>query len=352
MIDPFEGLPASHAADYLRRALETGNVTHAYLIIGPSGCGHDQLAQRLAAALVAGDDREQFELAARGSHPDIHVTKPASSAGYLVDQVREVVHDATLAPVRAACKVYIVNDADRMKGAPANAFLKTLEEPPQSVHIILLASAEGGVLNTIRSRCQVLNVSSANAALVQMDPRVASAAHLVGRILSAIGRDAANSVVLTMAKDLVANAGEGIDDLKDAQAAAEKEAADYLTAGARKDLADAHKREVTMEQRMHYVTLLDAFEAWLRDCLVTAAGTPELADTTGEAAQGSLGMDMGGGAFSDPAKEDIAHNAGIAGIICAIEAVGAARRRIACNVTPQLTFEAMLFEIREALCPR
>lgn len=352
MIDPFEGLPASHAAAYLRRALDTGNVTHAYLVVGPVGCGHDQLAQRLAAALVADGDQEQFELAARGSHPDIHVIRPGSSVGYLVDQVREVVHDATLAPVRAIRKVYIVSDADCMQGAPANAFLKTLEEPPQSVHIILLASAEGGVLSTIRSRCQVLNISSADTAPSQEDPRAASAVHLAGRILSALGRGVSNNVVLTMAKDLVANAGEGIDDLKDAQAAAEKEAADYLSAGARKNLAEAHKREVRMEQHMHYVGLLDALEAWLRDCLVAAAGAPELASVAAEAAQGSLGMDMGGGAFSDPAKADIAHSAGMAGIIRAIEAVGAARRRIACNVTPQLALEAMLFEIREALCPR
>lgn len=351
MLDPFEGLPANRAVDYLRHALESKSVTHAYLICGPAGCGHEQIARRFAASLVAGEDAEQFDAAVRGSHPDVHVTKPASSAGYLVDQVREVVHDATLAPVRAESKVYIVCDADRMKGAPANAFLKTLEEPPQSVHIILLAASEGGVLNTIRSRCQVLSVSApASQAGGEAD---SPKAEVAGRVLAALARGASNRTVLAMAKDLVAAAAEGIDDLKDAHAAAEKEAADYLTSGARKDLADAHKREVTMEQRASYIELLAACEAWLRDCMMVAAGTSQLCSTDSAAAQGSLGLDVeGAGAFVDPAKEETAHNAGISGIISAIEAVGATRRRIACNVTPQLAFEAMLFEIREALCPR
>ena len=352
MIDPFEGLPASHAADYLRRALETDSVTHAYLIAGRAECGGEQIAQRFAAALVADGDEEQFELAARGCHPDVHVAKPASSAGYLVDQVREIVRDAMLAPVRAACKVYIVCDADRMKGAPANAFLKTLEEPPQSVHIVLVASAEGGVLNTLRSRCQVLNATAPTAQ--QPDgSKEQPTAQLAARVLAAIGGAASNRAVLAMAKDLVAAAAEGIDDLKDAQAAAEKEAADYLSTGARKDLEAAHKREVTMEQRAGYVAQLESLEAWLRDCLMTAAGTPELSTTKAEVAQGSLGFGPdNGGSGLDPAKSDIAHNAGVSGIIRAIEVVGSARRRIACNVTPQLVFEAMLFEIREALCPR
>ena len=351
MLDPFEGLPASRAVDYLRHALESGNVTHAYLLCGPAGCGHEQVACRLAASLVAAGDAEQFDIAVRGSHPDVHVTKPASSAGYLVDQVREVVHDATLAPVRAASKVYIVRDADRMKGAPANAFLKTLEEPPQSVHIILLASAEGGVLNTIRSRCQVLSMA-APAQPADGEPD-SPKAELVGRVLDGIARGASNRTVLAMAKDLVAAAAEGIDDLKDAHAAAEKEAADYLTSGARKDLADAHKREVTMEQRASYIELLAACESWLRDCMMVAAGTPQLCSADSAAAQGSLGLGVEeAGVFVDPAKEETARNAGASGIIRAIEAVGATRRRIACNVTPQLAFEAMLFEIREALCPR
>lgn len=351
MLDPFEGLPASRVVDYLRHALESGSVTHAYLICGPQGCGSEQVAQRLAAALVSNGDAEQFDAAVRGAHPDVHVTKPASSAGYLVDQVREVVHDATLAPVRAASKVYIVRDADRMKGAPANAFLKTLEEPPQSVRIILLATSEGGVLNTIRSRCQVLSVSA--PAQATQGASDSPKAQLVARIMAGIAHGASNRTVLAMAKDLVAAAAEGIDDLKDAQAAAEKEAADYLTSGARKDLADAHKREVTMEQRASYIELLAACEAWLRDCMMVAAGTPQLCSTGSVADQGSLGLGIEEtGSFVDPAKEEAIHRAGVAGIIRAIEATGTARRRIACNVTPQLAFEAMLFEIREALCPR
>lgn len=352
MFDPFEGLPGSQTVRYLRGALEQGGITHAYLLAGPAGCGSDLVAARLAAALLAAGEREQFEAALRGAHPDLHVLEPASSAGYLVEQVREVVRDTALAPVRAACKVYIVKQADSMRGAPANAFLKTLEEPPESVCIIMLAAAEGAVLPTIRSRCQVLTLSApANACeLPQAGEQGAGAA--MEQALRACAAHEGNRRMLALAKELVQAANAGVEELKGTQAQAEREAADYLAAGARKELEQAHKRQVTMEQRAGYAQLLDAGEAWLRDCLLIAGGAPQLACSAGAAAQGSLGLGLQGEAPVDPAKQQAAQQAGYAGIVAAAEALGAARRRIARNVTPQLALEAMLFEIREALCPR
>ena len=352
MFDPFEGFTAGQAVDYLRAALNSGNVTHAYLMVGGAGCCHEQAALRLAAALVAGDDQEELSCALRGTHPDVRQLHPASQVGYLVEQVRDVVHDATLAPVRSARKVYVVHDADRMKGAPANAFLKTLEEPPASVHIIMLARTEGGVLQTIRSRCQVLSFTGDSSdAMPQADDEDLA---FVGRILAGIAHGEGNRAILAYAKQLVEASNEGIDDLKDAHAVAEKEAADYLAAGARKNLADAHKREVSMQQRAGLMGQIDAAQAWLRDCLVICAGASELAvQTDGLAAQGALGFgNSDDTSYVDPIKAEVAAIAGYNGIINALSAVECARRRVASNVTPQLAMEAMLFEIREALCPR
>lgn len=353
MFDPFEGLPATSAASYLRQALHNGAVTHAYLITGPRNSGHDALALRFAAALVAADDAEQFELACAGAHPDVHVLTPGSQVGYLVAQVRDAVHDATLAPVRSQRKVYIVNDADKMNGAPANAFLKTLEEPPASVHIILLAATEGGVLQTLRSRCQVLTVPLVDAGTsLQQDEQAAAMVQALERVVAGMG----NCELLDTAKNLAELAQADVQDAKDEHAQEQAEAADYLTAGARKDLEQAHKREENLQQRAALMTQVDAAQAWLRDCLMIKSGVAKLAQSAGDqAAQASLclgGDNADGSSFVDPVKQQLAQKASTAGLLSAIEAANATRTRISCNVNPMLALEAMLIEIREALCPR
>lgn len=354
MFDPFEGLPGSQTLRYLQRALEQGSVTHAYLLAGPAGCGSEDIAARLAAAVLAQGDRGEFEAALRGAHPDLRILEPASPTGYLVEQVREVVRDSALAPARARGKAYIVKQADNMRGAPANAFLKTLEEPPEHVVIIMLAAAEGAVLPTIRSRCQVLALAApADACTLPVaSAQDGSPERLVKGALLACAAGEGNRRLLDLAKELVESANAGIQELKDSQAQAERQAADYLATGARKELEQAHKRQVTMEQRAAYGQLLDAAEAWLRDCLLIAGGAPQLACSGGASAQGLLGLGAQEGAYEDPAKQDTAFRAGCSGIITALAALAAARNRITRNVTPQLALEAMLFEIREALCPR
>lgn len=345
MFDPFEGLPASQAACYLRQALQNNAVTHAYLITGPRTSGHDELALRFAAALVAADSAEEFKLACQGAHPDIHVLHPGSQVGYVVGQAREAVHDATLAPVRAQCKVYILHDADKMNGASANAFLKTLEEPPASVHIILLAATEGGVLQTLRSRCQVLAVPPQMQGSAQEDAQRVEIASVMER-MPRLG----NAELLQAAKRLADAAVEDVAEAKEEHAQKQAEVADYLTTGARKDLEQAHKREENMQQRAVLNAQMDAAQSWLRDCLMIKSGAPGLVEDSGKAAsQVSLGF--GGGAlFASPAKNALAQQASMAGILAAIQAVDNTRVRVSCNVTPQLAMEAMLLEIREALC--
>ncbi len=78
-------------------------------------------------------------------HPDVHYYAPAGVNGYLVEQVREIVADTALAPIMAGKKVYILDRVDLL-GTAANAFLKTLEEPPADVVLILLGRTRESVL--------------------------------------------------------------------------------------------------------------------------------------------------------------------------------------------------------------
>lgn len=314
---------------YLQRVHDTGSATHAYLIAGGAEGEGSAIALRFAAGLMAGDDAAEVDQVLRQVHPDLHVYTPGGADGYLVEQVRELTRDAELAPIRATSKVYIVEDAQRLAGAPANAFLKTLEEPPQDVTCILVANSEAAVLETLRSRCEVLVLNTAscnragNAELFDM--------------LYMLARGCGNQELLAASKRLVdlvrEQASRMSDDELDAEAYIEKYD-DYLSTGAKKQIELAGKRETTARERAAFADLLGQARTWLRDCLATHEGAsnllayPECSNQTQRVAQAAT----------------------TAAILTAIDAVGSAQARISYNVTPQLAIDAMFLEIREALC--
>ena len=144
----------------LASALAEGRLSHAYLFVGAPGSGKERAAKALAQCVVCpngGCGRcDECIRVAHGTHPDVHVLAPESANGYLVAQVRNLIADVSLAPVRAQHKVYIVTQAALLRGTAANALLKTIEEPPEGVIFILIARSSAAVLPTIASRCQEL----------------------------------------------------------------------------------------------------------------------------------------------------------------------------------------------------
>lgn len=314
------------ACTFLQAALDEGQVTHAYLLIGPSPGETADIALRFASGVLAGQDAEAFGQAMRGVHPDMHVYEPGGAATYLIEQVRSLVRDAELAPVRSHMKVYIIKEADRLSGAPANALLKTLEEPPRDVVCILTALSEHGVLETVRSRCEVLRLAPGR------DMRPDDAA--VFEIMGALAQGASNRYVLAAAKRMVERSSAGAEELDDCFAEQLEEQQDYLSAGARRELEAQHKREKTAHVRRELLAQVAAARSWLRDCLLHVQGAGELAAHAGQA----------------PQTAQVAAALNEQRLLKALDAVYVCEERIAYNVTPQLAIEALLFEVREALC--
>ena len=144
---------AESALEYLERAHQRNRLAHAYLISGPAGSGKGDVAARLAAAL----NKTTPEQVLRGQAPDVFITEPASrSRKIVVDQIRGLERALQLRSAGNRQKIGIIRDADRMQTQAANAFLKTLEEPPQNSLLLLLTALPEALPETIVSRCLCL----------------------------------------------------------------------------------------------------------------------------------------------------------------------------------------------------
>src|SRR5215208_7008105 len=153
--DRFEGVLGNEMAlRLLGRALETGEVSQAYLFHGPPGVGKRMVALRFGAALVAGGDEAAEDRALRGLHPDLTEIVP-QGAFTTIAQVRETVRLAASRPFEGARRAFILR-ADTLNVQAANALLKTLEEPEGETVFVLLATSREGVLPTILSRAQAV----------------------------------------------------------------------------------------------------------------------------------------------------------------------------------------------------
>jgi DNA polymerase-3 subunit delta' len=170
-----------HARAVLAPALESGGqASHAYLFYGPGGAGKRSAARSMAAELLAAGSPDPASARARvasGAHPDLTWVAPSGAHEILVSDIDgPVVSAASKTPFEATCRVFVIERVDELGDEAANRMLKTLEEPPSFVHLILLSDRLAEVLPTIRSRCQ----------LVRFD---APSVEETARTLEALGED-------------------------------------------------------------------------------------------------------------------------------------------------------------------
>jgi len=170
-----EGTLASFVAARDRERLPQG-----LLLLGPPGLGRELAAVEAAALMTCPEqagpwcDCPSCRRVRAGSHPDVAAVLPAAAGRAIkIDQIRKVVDDAPGRPYEACRRVWIVDgvEAGGMGSEAANAFLKTLEEPPEHVRFLLLAESADAVLPTIRSRCQRLAMPGLIAVLGYLKKR-------------------------------------------------------------------------------------------------------------------------------------------------------------------------------------
>ena len=153
----------------LERAITDGSVSHAYLLVGPDQIGKTTLALEFARLLQctgrAADDTEACGVCAacrktaHGTHPDVSVLEPPAGKQWLpVEQVRELLRTAYLAPYEGRWRIFVLPNVERLRAESVNALLKTLEEPPPGVLLLLTSTEPEQLLPTVTSRCQVVSL--------------------------------------------------------------------------------------------------------------------------------------------------------------------------------------------------
>lgn len=351
-----------HAVKALSAAVKSGRPAHAYLFAGPPGAGKMAAALKFAAALCCGKDGcgecESCRKAAAGVHPDIVTVSPAGSL-ITIDQIREINGSLSFRPHESEARVFIIDGAESLGSEGANAFLKSLEEPPAFVFFLLLAAAADKVLPTIASRCQVVRFGTVPAADVEkflvesygVSPTMAQAyARASGGNLTLAGllcKDGAlaqrRQQYLKMAQDIArGDWGEGSPALAGRILDAASEAGEMAAAPAAPDAftdpdskrakQDAHRRETAARKR-EVALALGFMQSWFRDLMAVAAG----------AGESVINRDY------ELELEDQALPSRLDGYRRAQEAIEATRGKLSYNIDLELALQAMFNELQEVI---
>jgi DNA polymerase-3 subunit delta' len=344
--------------------------SHAYLFEGPPGSGKRAVAEAFAAALLAdgaADPAGVTERVRRRTHPDLSWVTPSGASEMLVADVDEaVIAAATRTPFESAKRVFVIERAEAMNDQAANRMLKTLEEPPDFVHLVLLSDRPEDLLPTIASRCQRVRfdpppserIAAGLTAQGVPEPTATACARLaLGDAVLAAALAAEPGARLRAAAETyvrAAAAGESSGrpwaPLLDAARAAGERAGEAVKAAVAEELEALpskerrrHEREATdrvrrAERRERIRTLdlgLRLGGLWLRDAACVADGMPELVHAVDRTAE--LAADAGG-------RSGVALRAGV-------ELVEDTRQRLALNVTEELALEALAYRLGELLAP-
>ncbi len=300
----------------LARALANERMAHAYFFSGPEGCGKREMALEFCYSLLC--DQRSFpscgdcgpcRRARAGSHPDLTVVE-AEGRNIRIDQIRALGQSLRLHGFEGGFKAAVVIEAERMTLEAQNAFLKTLEEPPDDTALILTSANPSGALPTILSRCQRIEFSAL--------PDEAVAEMVKGRGVS--GDDAA--LVASLANG---NARKAMQLDLDFVLTFRREMIERLMGFGPSDAAPILNFAEAMAKGPYPIEdSLDAISEFLRDVMYQKTGAGKV-----------RGRDL-----LELVKREARRN-GLAEVIGKMETVNLARRRALGNAHPRINWEIL-----------
>ncbi len=320
-----------HIKEHLRISLTSQKISQAYLITGESMQGKEFIARIFANALVCDDPVGGYDpcgkcksciQAMTRNHPDIITVTHDKPLTVSVDDVREqIVSDARIKPYQSRWKIYIMNEAEKMTPQAQNALLKTLEEPPEYVVIILLTTSKTAMLPTVLSRC------------VQLDMRPVEDRVIRNYLMTEVGiPDYRADICTAFARGNVGKArslavSEDFENIKE-------EAVRVLKFIKKMDTSDMIRSLKSLEEyKLSINDFLDICMIWYRDVLLYKAT-----------------MDDSAIVFKDETESIIreAEDSTYEGIENTLRILDKTKERLKANVNFELAMELMLLTIKES----
>ncbi len=145
----------------LEAVIQNSKISHSYLFIGNKGIGKSLFAKEFAKAILCNSDNElkpcckcksclEFD---NNNHPDFYYISLEDENSIKIETIRKIQAKVQELPIVSKKKIYVIDDSEYMTKEAQNCLLKTIEEPPEFVIVILITSNENKILNTIKSRC-------------------------------------------------------------------------------------------------------------------------------------------------------------------------------------------------------
>ena len=178
--------------------IERGTLAHAYLLVGNVNMGTVALATEVALRLFCPHQDDQghpdrtcpeCQRVLSGNHPDVVVARPEGRQ-IKVDQVRYLKAEFSKTGVEGEKKVFIIEGAETLTGSAANSLLKFIEEPGPGVYIFLLTPNKNAVLQTVQSRCQVIELRPLPSEMVKEQLQEAGVPEYLGPLAAGLGLSA------------------------------------------------------------------------------------------------------------------------------------------------------------------
>lgn len=314
--------------EHLQKAIHLDKVSHAYIFHGEKGSGKKMCAKTFAMALQCETGGEEpchvcraCKQALNGNHPDIKIVTHEKPNSIGVDEIRAQINgDIAIKPYQGPRKIYIVPEAEKMTPQAQNALLKTLEEPPQYAVIMLLTTSTEVLLQTILSRCVVLNfLPIPDETLKNYLMKEVQIPDYKAKVCTAFARG-------NLGKAMMLATSEEFDQLKSEVLSLLKNIWEY-------DITDlvAQVKRIN-EYKLSISDYLDLCTIWYRDVLLFKA-TSDVNQLIFKEEIQTIRKDSDGRSY-----EGIEKN---------LQALEVARNRIKANVNQDLTLELLFLTLKE-----
>jgi DNA polymerase-3 subunit delta' len=316
----------SWAVDLLKRDIQHQRVGHAYLFTGPDGVGKRTLALRFAQALSCQSPPTPGETCGRCrgcrlvpacTFPDLHVVEADSVGGTLkVDQIRDLQRQLALSPLEAPRRIALLLRFHEASDGAANALLKTLEEPPPNVVLLLTARSAEALPATVPSRCEVVPLRALPRGEIEQVLRARGVGEARAALLGGVagGRPGEAFRLLSDEEELERRSA-WLDDLMD------------ILRGNRRERFS--RMEALARDRAATLAVLQEWQGFVRDVVLVASAS---------------GVQL----VHRDRHEDVqtlAANEGLAAWVRALGALDQAQERIRCKANLRLALEVLALEL-------